>query len=73
MMNSFVLILTIFYCFDKHQVLLAQNQPYRQYVRHPISEKKYENQTLSGTDDDSNMCQLSVRCPNAPILCKKIY
>jgi hypothetical protein len=71
-MNSFSLILTILCCFNKHQILFTQNLPYRHYARHPISDTVYQNQTLIGTDDDSNMCQLSVRCPNAPILCKKI-
>jgi hypothetical protein len=69
-MNSLFLILIIFYCFDKYQVLLAQNYPYRHYSRHPISETFYDNQTLIGTDDDSNMCHLSVRCPSVPTLCK---
>jgi hypothetical protein len=72
MMNSIVLIFTIVYCFDKYQILLAQNYPYRHYSRQPISETSYDNQTLIGTDEDSNMCHLSVRCPSVTPLCKKI-
>ncbi len=72
-MKSIGVILTIFYFIHKHQILCAQNQPYKHYARHPpISDTTYDNQTLTGTNDDGNMCQLSVRCPNAPLLCKKI-
>jgi hypothetical protein len=70
-MNSLFFILIIFYYFDKYQILLAQNYPYRHYSRQPISQNIYDNQTLIGTDDDDgNMCHLSVRCPGVPTLCK---
>lgn len=69
-MNILFGILIIFYCFHKHEVLLAQTYPYRHYSRHQINEPVYDNQTLIGIEDDSNMCHLSVRCPSAPTLCK---
>ena len=66
-MNSFGIILTLLYFIHKHQILCTQNYPYKHYARHPTSDTVYENQTLTGTNDDGGMCQLSVKCPNAPI------
>jgi len=70
MVNSLFLIFILFYCFDKYQIILAQNQPYRHYSRQQTSENVYANGTLTGMDDDSNMCHLSVRCPSLPTLCE---
>lgn len=70
MMNTLSIILIIFYWFDKHQILLAQNYQYRHYARQQINEPYYDNQTLINTEDDGNMCHLSVRCPSVPTLCK---
>ncbi|CAF0966422.1 unnamed protein product [Adineta steineri] len=63
MMNSLFLIFIIFYHFDKYQVLLAENHPYRHYSRQQNNDNSYANATLNNPDDDSNMCHLSVRCP----------
>jgi len=61
------LVVILFYYFDKYQIILAQNHPYRHYSRQVnTNEKIYDNQTSISTNDDSNMCHLSVRCPAVP-------
>ncbi len=67
-MKKFLLvILIIFYSFQQFK---ANYYPYKHYSRHPTGEITYDNETISGNDDDSNMCHLSVRCPTIPMLGK---
>lgn len=73
MINSFnfIIIIVVIISFDQHRLLSwAHNYPYRHYSRQPTGETTYDNQTLTNTDDESNMCHLSVRCPTPPLLCK---
>ena len=49
----------------------AQTHPYRHYARHSASETIYANQTLANSDDDGNMCHLSLRCPSTPTHCER--
>ncbi len=61
MMNFLLLIFTILYYSTQ---LKAQYYPYKHYSRQPASETVYNNETIAANDEDSNMCQLSVRCPS---------
>ncbi|CAF2592741.1 unnamed protein product [Rotaria sp. Silwood2] len=61
----FFLILIIVYNFEQLQ---AHHYPYKHYSRHPVGETIYDNETITGNDDDSDMCHLSVRCPSVPSL-----
>jgi len=67
MANFFLLILILFYYFQQSQ---TQYYPYKHYSRHPPTETIYNNETITENDDENNMCQLSVRCPSIPTLCK---
>jgi hypothetical protein len=69
MTNCLLLILIIYFYSEQH-LLFAQQYPYKHYSRHPASETGYNNETISGNEEDSNMCHLSVRCPSIPTLCK---
>ncbi|CAF3777628.1 unnamed protein product [Rotaria magnacalcarata] len=66
MTNFFLVILIILYYFEHVQ---TQYYPYKHYSRHPTSENIYDNETINGNDDDSNMCHITVRCPTVPNLC----
>jgi len=70
MKNFFFLIFIIF---SYSEQLKAQYYPYKHYSRHPAGETVYDNDTISGNEEDSNMCHLSVRCPSIPTLCKWIH
>ncbi|CAF1545893.1 unnamed protein product [Rotaria magnacalcarata] len=65
MTNFFLVILIILYYFEHVQ---TQYYPYKHYSRHPTSENIYDNETINGNDDDSNMCHITVRCPTVPNL-----
>ncbi|CAF4887310.1 unnamed protein product, partial [Rotaria sp. Silwood1] len=40
------------------------NHSYKHYSRHTVSQTKYDNETLTDSDDDGNVCHLSVKCPS---------
>ncbi len=63
-------IVWIFILFSSFEQIKTQNHPYKHYSRHPTGETIYDNNTISGNEDDSSMCHLSVRCPAIPSFCK---
>lgn len=62
-------IFLLFSC-NQPRISFGQHASYRHYSRHPTEQTSYDNETLINSEDDSHMCHLSVRCPNAPSLCK---
>jgi hypothetical protein len=62
-------IVGIFILFSIFQQFKTQSQPYKHYSRHHTGETTYDNETISGNDDDGGMCHLSVRCPAIPSFC----
>lgn len=69
-MKLFIFIFIIFFYFNKQNFLLAQSHLYKHYSRHSVSNTIYDNETLADIEDDSNMCQLAVKCPTVSKLCK---
>ena len=55
------LCLTIFII---KQTSLGQQTSYHHYNRQKGIESTYDNETLTTGDEESQMCHLSVRCPN---------
>lgn len=67
MANLFIITFLLISFFKQFQ---TEHHQYKHYSRHPIDPTVYDNQTIDTNDDDGNMCQLTVRCPAIPTLCK---